>query len=366
MTTDFIYQFFEDHQENFWLMSDSGILCVNKRELNRLAQEGRGTINCISYGIDDGMKSQEFDNEFSRHSALNHENGEFWFITKKGISIINPKKIQINKVPPPIVIEAVLCDDKPASLFEGTFICKGVTDFQFQFTAPTFLSPSKVKFKYQLEGFDRDLISLAPNRERRAQYKNLEPGAYTFRVIACNSEGVWNQTGDSINFTIQSYFYKTVAFKISGLFLIITLTFFGIYLYKKKTLKKQEKYKGSSLNQEFAKECIRKLKDLMEVENIYLNPDISLQSLAEKLSITSRMLSQILNEKLDRNFSDFINSYRVEEAKNILKTPKGAQKKIIVLAFDVGFNTKVAFYNAFKKFTGMTPAQYRKNLSKES
>jgi AraC-like DNA-binding protein len=62
---------------------------------------------------------------------------------------------------------------------------------------------------------------------------------------------------------------------------------------------------------------------------------------------------------MDRNFSDFINYYRVEEAKKLLQDPRGAQKKIIVLAFDVGFNTKVAFYNVFKKFTGMTPAQYR-------
>jgi ligand-binding sensor domain-containing protein/AraC-like DNA-binding protein len=366
MTTDFIYQFFEDQQENFWLMSDSGILRVSKRELHRFAQGGVDIINCTSFGISEGMKSLEFNNEFSRHSALKTGNGEFWFITKKGISIINPENVQINKVPPPVMIDEVFFDDRPIPLHQETLEFHGIIDFQFHFTAPTFLSPGKVKFKYQLEGFDRGWVFLGPGRERTAQYKDLGPGTYTFRVIACNSEGIWNQTGDSITFTLKPFLYETLFFKIVILLMLMALVAIGLYIYKKRPFKKQVKYKGSPLNPLFAEECIRKLRHLMEVEKAYLDADISLQSLAEKLSITSRLLSQILNEKLDRNFSDFINFYRVEEAKKILQNPRGAQKKIIALAFDVGFNTKVAFYNAFKKFTNMTPVQYREKLATES
>jgi AraC-like DNA-binding protein len=366
MTTNFIYQFFEDQQENFWLMSDSGILRISKSELNRFAEGRADIINCASFGISEGMKSIELNNEFSRHSALKTRNGEFWFITQKNISIINPEKIQINKVPPPVIIDAVLFDDRPVPLHQEALEFQGIIDFQFHFTAPTFLSPGKIKFKYQLQGVDREWVFLGPGRERTAQYKDLGPGTYTFRAIACNSEGIWNQTGDSITFTLKPFFYETLLFKIIILFMLMVLGTIGFYIYKKRPFKKQEKYKGSPLNPLFAEECIRKLKHLMEVEKAYLDADISLQSLAEKLSITSRLLSQILNEKLDRNFSDFINFYRVEEAKKILQNPRGAQKKIIALAFDVGFNTKVAFYNAFKKFTNMTPAQYREKLTSES
>lgn len=366
MTTDYIYQFFEDQQENFWLMSNSGILRVNKRELNLFARGSGKVINCISYGISDGMKSQEFNNEFSRHSALKTGDGEFWFITKESISIINPGNIRINKAPPPVVIEAVFFDDQPIPLHQEAYTCKGVSDFRFHFTAPTFLSPGKVKFEYQLEGFDKERFFLVPGRERTAQYKNLGPGNYTFRVAACNSEGLWNQSGDSINFTLEPFFYETFFFKIISLLMLLALAAIGLYLYKTRPFKKQEKYKGSPLNHQFAGECIRKLRHLMEVDKVYLDADISLQSLAEKLSITSRLLSQILNEKLNQNFSDFINFYRIEEAKRILQTPRGAQMKIIALAFEVGFNTKVAFYNAFKKYTSMTPVQYRKKLGSES
>jgi YesN/AraC family two-component response regulator len=84
--------------------------------------------------------------------------------------------------------------------------------------------------------------------------------------------------------------------------------------------------------------------------------------LAEKLSVSTHILSQVLNEKLNQKFSDLINSSRVEEAKKILQKPGGAQQKITSVAFEVGFNTQVAFYNAFKKYTNMTPAQYRKKV----
>ena len=114
---------------------------------------------------------------------------------------------------------------------------------------------------------------------------------------------------------------------------------------------------------QFAQECVKRLERLMETEKVYREADLSLQSLAEKLSVSTHVLSQVLNEKLNRNFPDFINWYRIEEAKKILTSPRGARQKIASVASDVGFNTQVAFYNAFKKYTAMTPAQYKKEAN---
>jgi ligand-binding sensor domain-containing protein/AraC-like DNA-binding protein len=368
MTTNFIFQFFEDPQENFWLMSDSGILRVSKRELNQYAQNiggGGDKINCTSFGISDGMKSIEFNNAFSRNSALKKGNGEFWFTTKKGITIVNPTEIEVNKFPPPVVIEAVIFNQQPIAprgINADAYVFKGITDFQFYFTAPTFLSPEKVKFKYQLEGADREWVFLPPDSERVAQYQNLKPGTYTFKVIASNNEGVWNRTGDSMTFTLKPFFYQTILFKIAIFLLLIALGAAGFYIYKKRPFEKQAKYKGSPLTPQFADECIKKLRYLMEIEKLYCDAELSLQALADKLSISTHLLSQILNEKLNQNFADFVNSYRIEEAKKILQEPRGAQQKITTVALEVGFNTLVAFYNAFKKYTNMTPAQYRKKV----
>ncbi|MDQ1354246.1 MAG: hypothetical protein QG657_4555 [Acidobacteriota bacterium] len=376
LTTNFIYQFFEDAQENFWIMSDSGILRVGKNELNRLADGGAGgaggtgvtggteDIDCTSFGISDGMKSHEFNNEFSRSSALKTRNGEFRFITKKGISIVNPARIQIDKLPPPVVIETVLFNRKPIPLHldnqTGSNSYKGITDFQFCFTAPTFLYPEKIKFKYRLEGFDRDWIFLAPGKERAALYDNLKPGTYTFKVIAANSEGVWNKNGDALTFTLKPFYYETLIFKI-GMFLLLMLLAAAIYyIIKKRPFEKIEKYKGSPLDPRVADECIKKLTHLVEIKKVYCAPDISLQTLAEKLGVSPHVLSQVLNEKLNRTFSDFINFHRIEEAKRILRET-GEEQKIANVALDVGFNTLAVFYTAFKKFTDMTPAQYKKS-----
>jgi ligand-binding sensor domain-containing protein/AraC-like DNA-binding protein len=362
MTSNFIYQFFEDQQGNFWLMSDSGILRVDKRELDRFAKGKPDMIHCTSFGISDGLQSLEFDNEFSRNSALKTRNGEFWFITKKGISIVNPAKVRINKTPPPVVIEQAFFNDRSIPMHREKNAFKGITDFRFHFTAPTFLSPEKISFRYQLQGFDEKWVFLSPGSERVARYKDLAPGTYTFSVIACNAEGIWNRKGDTFTFTLKPFFHQTLVFKILILFMLAALAAAVYYIYKKRPFDRKEKYKTSALTPQFAQECIKKLKRLMENEKVYRDPDLSLQALAEKISVSPHVLSQVLNEKLNKNFPDFINWYRIEEAKKIFQTPRGSQKKIANVAFDVGFNTIVAFYNAFKKYTEMTPAQYKKEV----
>lgn len=135
-------------------------------------------------------------------------------------------------------------------------------------------------------------------------------------------------------------------------------------IFKKKGPKKRPSSEPERppLNREFVEQCITKLKYLMEIEKVYCDADISLQSLSDKMSIAPHLLSQLLNEKMDRNFADFINVYRIEEAKKIMQSPRGPQRKVSAVAIEVGFNTMAAFYNAFKKYTGMPPTQYRKEV----
>ncbi len=88
---------------------------------------------------------------------------------------------------------------------------------------------------------------------------------------------------------------------------------------------------------------------------------LTLPKLAKHMLISSNLLSQAINEKAKQNFPDFINSYRINEAKKILSSPDSANQKISSIAFDTGFNTLSAFNNAFKKFTSITPSEYRKS-----
>mgnify|MGYP002390629215 CR=1 FL=1 len=103
--------------------------------------------------------------------------------------------------------------------------------------------------------------------------------------------------------------------------------------------------------------------DYVAKNEIYKDHNITLGKLAKSLSIKPHVLSQIINEQLSYNFNDFINSYRIEEAKKMLANPEMKNITVAGIAYDSGFNTLSAFNTAFKKFTGRTPSQFRNNKS---
>jgi AraC-like DNA-binding protein len=127
------------------------------------------------------------------------------------------------------------------------------------------------------------------------------------------------------------------------------------------------RYQKSTLTPAKAKEYLQDLMQFMEHEKPYLDSEITLKALAEKLSMSYFHLSQIINEHLDRNFYDFINHYRVKEAKELLETlAQYPGKTILDVAFAAGFNSKSTFNLVFKKTTGLTPSQYLSHSAKKT
>lgn len=124
-----------------------------------------------------------------------------------------------------------------------------------------------------------------------------------------------------------------------------------------------KKYEKSTLTKDRADRYVRRLLETMEKEKLYLDSDLTLQKLAGRLSIHPHHLSQVINERLHQNFFDFINSYRVEEAKKRLIDPSEKHFSIIAIAGEVGFNSKSAFNSVFKKYVNMTPSEWRKTSS---
>ncbi|UCH92991.1 MAG: helix-turn-helix domain-containing protein [Candidatus Aminicenantes bacterium] len=353
-----IYKVLEDENERLWMSSDLGIIKVSRKELEELAKGSIHKINCVLYGISDGMKNPE-----CIYSAIKTRNGELWFATKKGIVVFQPNKMKINKLPPPVIIEKIIVDRQLLPKNQDNRSFRSVSNIEFHFTAPTFIAPGKVKFKTKLEGYDNQWHLVSPAQKRIAGYSDLPSGEYQFKVIAGNRDGIWNNTGDSFFFSIKRYFYQGTFFKIS---IFLSPLFIGIILFyflrKHPFLKKfKRKYKTSTLDPEKTERYLKKLFYMTEVEKVYKDEELSLQSLAEKLSIPPRELSQVINERLDMNYSNFINSYRIEEAKNLLFAPGENDHSILDIAYQVGFNSKAVFNRAFKKFTGMTPSQFRKN-----
>lgn len=125
----------------------------------------------------------------------------------------------------------------------------------------------------------------------------------------------------------------------------------------------QNRYVKSGLKGDDIPEIQQKLSLLMEKEKIFLEEKLSLPKVAEKLDIHPNYLSQVINERFNKNFYDFVNHYRVEEFKKLVKQPKNKNLTLFSLALDSGFASKAAFNSAFKKLTGQTPSEYLKSYS---
>ncbi len=120
-----------------------------------------------------------------------------------------------------------------------------------------------------------------------------------------------------------------------------------------------QKYEYSTLSKQESKLYGEKVLKLLEEKKLYLNGKVSLDNLAKEINISSRLLSQVINESLNKSFTELINYYRIEEAKKMLLM--SGNKTILEILLSVGFNSKSAFNTAFKKHTGLTPTKYKES-----
>jgi AraC-like DNA-binding protein len=128
--------------------------------------------------------------------------------------------------------------------------------------------------------------------------------------------------------------------------------------------KEKIKYESSGLSKEKNDEYLARLLDFMRNEKPYLIPTLTLNNLAASLRIQPKALSQIINQNLNKNFYDFINDYRINEAKTILSDNSKTEMTVLEILYECGFNSKSVFNTAFKKYTGQTPSEFRlKNLT---
>lgn len=125
---------------------------------------------------------------------------------------------------------------------------------------------------------------------------------------------------------------------------------------------KEKKYSYSTLNEGDKNEISAKLEQFMQSEKPYLNADLTINDISEKLEINVKSISQVINEKLGLRFFDYVNKYRIEESKSIIKNPPDPKMTILEIIYSVGFNSKSSFNTAFKKFTGETPSSYKNKV----
>jgi len=200
----------------FWMSSYGGILRASETDLNNCADGKLAEVPFLTYGINDGLPTLECS-EGLQSAGGKTADGRLWFPTAKGLVVVDPAGARINPLPPPVRIEEVRVDDRPFADGYAAGPLKvppGRHRIEFEYNGLSFVAPEKVRFKCRLNGFESDWADVGSKRV--ATYNYIPPGNYSFQVIACNNDGVWNNAGASLKFEVLPYFWQTTWFRVFG------------------------------------------------------------------------------------------------------------------------------------------------------
>jgi ligand-binding sensor domain-containing protein/signal transduction histidine kinase len=310
----------EDGQGNMWIGSPKGLMRVRKKELNDIAQNAAKRVACRAYGEADGLAAGECTIGF-QPGACRGTDGRLWFPTIKGIVSVDPAQIQINTNPPPVVIESVtvggesMVNDSEtdstnalrSQLPELITVPPGRERVAIQFTGLSLSSEKKTRFRYRMEGYEKGWTEVGGNI-RSVPYTKLPPGHYTFHVLACNEDEVWNETGASLAFFVQPPFWRTWWF-MSLMALLALGWVIGIVHYFS-TQRLQRQLEGMRQQQALEKERARIARDIHDqlgasmtqvsllgemVESDKDDPN-EVEAHARQISQTARDTSRVLDE----------------------------------------------------------------------
>jgi diguanylate cyclase (GGDEF)-like protein len=226
LSDDSIGSILEDDYGYLWLTGSRSISRIRKKELDDLADGRTRVIRETSYGIADGIRSPQ-SGIGAQPSAWKAKDGTLWFATTGGLASINPSRMQINTIAPPVNLDEVLYGGQAV---DGLAELKsGLGRMDFNFTAPSFISPASVRVRYRLDGYDSNWVDAGTRRS--ASYTNLPPGRYAFHVEAANADGVWNPKESIYRFRLRPKFYQDTWFQIVSV-LVISVLIWRVYLIR--------------------------------------------------------------------------------------------------------------------------------------
>lgn len=291
----------EDDNGRLWLGTPKGLVRAPKAQLLALAR-GEPAIPTFRLTVEsDGIRPAIIGAGYSP-AAGKAPDGTLWFGSRRGLLTVDPKKVSPNRVPPPVLIEGTIVDDQKATPGEELRLPPGARALTINYTAPSFVGPNQVLFRYRLEGHDQQWTEAGTRRT--AFYTTLEPGRYRFHVMACNDDGVWNETGASVAIVQLPFFYQTNWFY--GLVALgLTGTGFGIFRWRTQALKNR--------NAELEHAIIERTRELAKSYDVIRASEYFYQSLVESLpqvivrkdtdcrfTYANAAFSELINRPLDQ------------------------------------------------------------------
>jgi signal transduction histidine kinase/streptogramin lyase len=206
LDSDMIYQLREDDAGDLWIGTNKSILRVTRSSLEAVAEGRRASLDVVSFETTD-RRAGVVASQLKQPSAWNAHDGRIWFVTRQGAVTIDPRKVHTNTTPPAVAIEVVVADGQRVVLGVGERqFGPGLRTLEIHYAARTLLEPSKVRYRYRLEGLDPRWVEAGDRRV--VTFANLGAGSYRFRVQASNADRVWNERGGNYSFVIAPPLYR--------------------------------------------------------------------------------------------------------------------------------------------------------------
>jgi len=231
-----VFQILEDRHGYFWISCNRGIYRVSRHELNDFADGKITRIDSVAYGKQDGMLNIEC-NAGRSPAGIIARDGKLWFPTQAGVAVVDPEAAVVNPQPPSVLIESATLEREPVDARAGVTIQPGQRDLEIAYTGLSYIKPEQIRFRYMLEGLRKDWVEAGPRRT--AYFAYLPPGSYTFRVIAANSDGVWNKVGASIPVTVLAPFWLRWWF---WLFCLVAVIGVAVFIIRNRIIRLHRKH----------------------------------------------------------------------------------------------------------------------------
>ncbi len=208
---DAIFAILDDDAGNFWISSNRGIARVARSDFDALDRGDLKHVEMTWYGKSDGMLTAQ-GNGASQSPGARARDGRLWFGTANGVVLVDPAHQRRNLAAPPVAIESMQVDGKEVDPTNAGKLGPGVDKLEFHYAGMSYVAPEAVRYRYRLEGYDRDWVEAG--ERRAAYYTNLPPGDYVFHAKACNNDSVWNEEGAKAAFTIAPRIVQTASFRL--------------------------------------------------------------------------------------------------------------------------------------------------------
>ena len=295
LPTDTLFAAVKGNRGLYWFAGMDVIFSVTPENLQK-ALGSDGPLVCGQVlNFADGLRGfvrPPTDNDWGYPLATKGPDGRLWFATGKGLAVVNPESIPKNKIPPPVHVEKVVAGGTTYQNLASLQLPIGTRSCQIDYVGLSFVNPAKVRYRYKLD--DQDFVDAGPNRQ--AFLQSLKPRKHKFQVIACNNDGVWNEKGDSVEFTILPAFYETSWFPALCA-LPVALAAWGLYRLRlaRATARVKQQLEGQIKER---KRIAQELHDtlLQGFTGIGLKLDAITARLPASLNETKEQLQKILDQ----------------------------------------------------------------------